>query len=435
MLGSVFSGLIVFSKIVPMDLCTDNGCFSTGFGQDLLQVYNVTAGSPQKAYELPSMTNFMLQAMNNTIASGLPWAGGYSRGVEATNVPKEIYRVPLDRLKKPVEYSGIYNEARFQTVAMGLEYANGTFVVMTPGVTLAWNSSAVNNYTTWAIYDYEVDNTTFTLNDTRGKSLQLTATTVTGLNLLLISAINDEFGDVQSRKEILNYLITNNTSSYVKRATYYGTIMYTSWLGVFDVTFRSQNDGNSSQLEFSSFNNTRKAINVDADELFNATLHNLRSNVNVLLNHSRELLWLIQNANQGIQTATDKNGDFLSYVATCYVMAVSQTRPVGMIRGHDQADIATPVIAINVVLLIPLFLVAAALFVPYAVLMCKLRSNDEKWIPYKLHVDPQEYIINLCLSMSDVVRPRSEKELKKIIGEDHGDSGPVFGNRLDEEYD
>ncbi|KAF8924244.1 hypothetical protein BGZ58_002000 [Dissophora ornata] len=424
-LGHAFSGLVVGTKNIPMDLCTKNQCFSTGIGQDLLQGYtNITTIPPTKTFEFSSMNNFVLQPMNSTLTTGLPWGGSNTRSIVAANVPLAVYQLPLERLGRSIQYSGIYDSVMVTASSMGLEYANGTFVYLTPGVTTAYNYSVVG-VDGWSMEDFPSLNSTFSGWDT--KEFSLTAVTTVEINMLLGSSISSNFGNAQSLLEAYGHLASNDTSSYVTKATYYGVIYHQSWLAATNVTLVSRNQGNVNQLEISTIANLTLIKRVDADKVFNATLRNLRDNVGVLLDYGQDLQASSQGgANPIVITSTANNGDFLSYIATCFTMAVSQTRPIGMIKGYEQADVITPVISINLVWAIPLLLITIAFLVPYTIVAIKLYMNDGKWLSYKSHVDAREYIINLCHSSFIVSEPRSDGEVLRIILEDHGDDGPMF---------
>ncbi|KAI8605043.1 hypothetical protein EDD21DRAFT_411492 [Dissophora ornata] len=424
-LGHAFSGLVVGTKNIPMDLCTKNQCFSTGIGQDLLQGYtNITTIPPTETSEFSSMNNFVLQPMNSTLTTGLPWGGSNTRSIVAANVPLAVYQLPLERLGRSIEYSGIYDSVMVTAFSMGLEYANGTFVYLTPGMTTVYNYSVVG-VGGWSMEDFPSLNSTFSDWDT--KKFSLTAVTTVGINMLLGSSISSNFGNAQSILEAYGHLTSNDTSNYVTKATYYGVIYHQSWLAATNVTLVSRNQGIVNQLEFSKFTDIRQIKRVDADEVLNATLRNLRGNIGVLLDYGRDLQAAIQDmANGHDSSSTANNGDFLSYITTCFTMAVSQTRPIGMIKGYEQAGVITPVISIKLVLAIPLLLVTIVFLVPYAVVAVKLFMNDGKWLSYKFHVDAREYIINLCYSRFIVSEPRSDGEVLRIIREDHGDDGPTF---------
>ncbi|KAG0195798.1 hypothetical protein BGX28_000605 [Mortierella sp. GBA30] len=426
-LANALSGLVVSTKNISTDYCINNQCFSTGIGQNLLQE-NDTVGNPEKLSEYTSLNKFILQRMNNTVTAGLPWEGSYFRSVTATNFPPEIHKIPLERLTKSIEYTGIYDASMIFTDAIGLEYVNGTFEYLTLGVTTASNSSVVNE-DSWAIYDDP--DLAASLEHVgmrwKAKRFYLSTSTITGINLLMMSAFTGaNLGNTSSTQQMIRHVQTNDTSIYITRATYYGRIFYRSYLAVSDVTLKSQGDGNSTQLEFSTFTKFRIVREVDDDELLNATLSNLNSNVKVLSNHSREMQALLQDStNDG--AGTTHNGDLLSYMGTCFIMAVSQTRPIGMVKGGDEvAGIITPVISIKLVLAIPLLLIAIVFFVPYAFVAIKLFRNNGKWLLYRLHVDTREYIINLCHSRFIVNKPRGDSEILKIIREDHDDNGPIF---------
>ncbi|KAK3824009.1 MAG: hypothetical protein J3R72DRAFT_426665 [Linnemannia gamsii] len=436
MLGNTFSGLVVSTKNVPMDLCTNNGCFSTGFGKNLLKGYdNVTTIVPE--YQITpdtSMRDFAFQNMNNTITETLPWAGASVRVTNAVIVPPEIHQVPLDRLKRRVEYTGVLDTVSFYTVSMGVEYINGTFLYLMQGVSLVSDSGVVLNRTGWGIHDIPPPNTpsNWTI---EAKVVDWSTSTATGIYLMLVTSVFSNFGDQAFREDALKHIIANDTVSYIRRVTFYGYFLYASIVGTMDLTFRTRLDGSADQLEISTFDNLKIIKAADSHELFNATLDNLRSNQKVLSNHSKELQNALMDFNRG--TSTSKMMDFSSYVTTCLVMAISQTRPIGMIKGYEQANIITPVISIKVSLLIPLLLVTVALFIPYAIIRAKLHINDSKWLLYKFNVDVREYLINLCHSRFIVTKPISDEEVSKIIREDHGDNGPVFGDeqgKLDEMY-
>ncbi|KAG0326325.1 hypothetical protein BG000_001443 [Podila horticola] len=245
-----------------------------------------------------------------------------------------------------------------------------------------------------------------------------------GINLLLATSIEEGFGSDQSKSEALNHILSNNASD-VTRVTYFGAFVYRSWLSIVDLTFRTRSDGHVNQLEFSTVGNIKQVRSADTDELYNATLSNLNDNLRVLGNHSRELQAVYRENHHDISSAFE-NGDFLSYVATCFTMAVSQTRPIGMVKGYEQAGVVTPVISIKLVLAIPLLLATIAFFIPYAVVTFKLYTNNDKWLPYRLHVDAREYIINLCHSRFIVNQPIGDDEASRVVCEDNGNDGPVF---------
>ncbi|KAF9088147.1 hypothetical protein BGX27_002748 [Mortierella sp. AM989] len=428
MLGNIFSGLVVNTKNVSMDLCTDNGCFSTGFGKNLLEGYdNITTIAPEKQIEFTAMRDFALQGMNNTITEELPWAGAWRRLVNAAIVPSEINKVPLERLKKRVEYTGVLDMVSFESFGVGVEYINGTFLFLTPGVSSVSNSSWVLNRTGWGIYDIPTpDTSTITNRTIERKMVYLSTSTTTGINLLLATSLANNLGNRDFQTDALKRMIANDTVSYIRRITYYGQFIYMSVVGTVDVTFRPRHDGLVNQLELSTFGNLKVVKAADSHELFNTTLDNLRSNQMVLSNYGKEM----QNAYKDMSQTSSSNKmmDFSSYVVTCLVMAISQTRPVGMIKGYEQANVNTAVISIKLTLLIPLLLVTIVLSVPYAIVLAKLHNNNSKWLLYKFNVDAREYLINLCHSRFIVTKPMSEMEVSKIIREDHGDNGPVFGN-------
>ncbi|KAF9140477.1 hypothetical protein BG015_001653 [Linnemannia schmuckeri] len=433
MLGNTFSGLVVSTKNVPMDLCTNNGCFSTGFGKNLLTGYDnvTTIVSEYQITPTTSMRDFAFQDMNNTITEELPWAGASIRSTNAVIVPPEIQQVPLDRLKRRVEYTGVLDVVSFETVSMGVEYIDGTFLSVTQGVSLVSQSGVVLNRTGWGIHDSPPPN----IPTNRTMELKLvdwTTSTATGINLILVTAILNKFGDQAFRQDALKRIIANDTVSHIRRATFYGYFLYMSIVGTVDLTFRTRLDGSAGQLEISTFDNLKVVKAADSHELFNATLDNLQSNQKVLSNHSKEMQDVFKDLFQGISTS--KTMDLSSYVTTCLVMAISQTRPVGMIKGYEQANVITPVISIKLSLLIPLLLVTVVLFIPYAIVMVKLHINDSNWLLYKFNVDVREYLINLCCSRFIVTKPMSDKEVSKMIREDQGDNGPVFGDEQGKLY-
>ncbi|KAG0210468.1 hypothetical protein BGX28_009278 [Mortierella sp. GBA30] len=421
-LGHAFSGLVVGTKIIRKDLCTNNGCFSTGIGQTLLQA-NDKLGDLLPASQVMSMNNFMLQPFNNTITLGLPWEGNRVRVVTAANFPPEIYQVPLERLNSSMEYTGIYNDVVITAAELGLEYMDGTFAHLTPGVATTSNTSTVIDDDGWTIYDSTTIAPVFA--GAKVKGFYLSTGSVTGINLLLMSSLANGFGDNQWRQEASHHIQLNDTSSSIRRATYYGHFQYRCHLVAMNVTLKSRSDGNINQLEFSTFKDIRPVRRVDVDEFFNATLSNLNGNSKVLSNYSRELQSMSRDPAHAL-ISTAHNGDLISYIATCYTMAASQTQPNGMVKGYEQAGIITPVISIKLALAIPLLLVTIALLVPYAIVTIKLYKNDGKWLPYKIHVDTREYIINLCHSRFVVSKPIGDAEALKIIREDHGEDGPIF---------
>ncbi|KAG0038562.1 hypothetical protein BGZ82_011608 [Podila clonocystis] len=256
------------------------------------------------------------------------------------------------------------------------------------------------------------------------KRFYLSTNTTAGINLLLATSYEEGFGSDQSKSEALNHILSNNASDVV-RTTYHGALTYHSWLGIVDLTFRARSNGHVNQLAVSTVANIKKVRVADTDELYNATLSNLNDNLRVLGNHSREMQAAYREMGHSYFSAFD-NGDFLSYVGTCFTMAVSQTRPIGMIKGYEQAGIITPVISIKSVLAIPLLLATIAFFIPYAIVTIKLYTNNDQWLSYKLHVDAREYIINLCHSRFNVSKPIGDDEVLKVVREDHGDDGPVF---------
>ncbi|KAF9213945.1 hypothetical protein BGZ59_004583 [Podila verticillata] len=420
-LANMFSGLVVGTKNIPMDLCINGQCFSTGFGQNPLEGYaNATTIAPVKTVEFTSMNNFVLQPMNNTITTGLPWGWSNPRRLTTLNSPPEIRQVPLERLSRPVEYTGIYDTVQIQGFGVQVDYANGTSVFLTPGVTTA----PLNNWTLdngWNIFDPP---TNVALSGQSVKFFYFSNNSTAGINLLLAASYEESFGAEQLRSELLTHILSNNASD-VMRTTYYGAFLYQSWLAVADVAFRARSDGYVNQLEASTFGNIKQVRFADTDELYNATLKNLNDNLRVLGNHSRE--WQVMYREQDhIALSSSENGDFLSYVATCFTMAVSQTRPIGMIKGYEQAGVVTPVISIKLVLAIPLLLATIAFFIPYAIVTIKLYTNNDKWLPYKLHVDAREYIINLYHSRFIVSKLIGDGGVSEVVREDHGDYGPVF---------
>ncbi|KAG0012324.1 hypothetical protein BGZ81_001651 [Podila clonocystis] len=421
-LANMFSGLVVGTKNIRTDLCINGQCFSTGFGKSLLEDYpNATTIAPAKTFEYASMNKFVLQPMNNTITSGLPWAWSNLRRLTAVNFPPEIRKVPLDRLSRRVEYTGIYDTVQIQGLGVQVDYTNGTSLFLAPGVTMApLNNWKLDNG--WNIFNDPTMNVTDS--GTARKLFYLSTNTTAGINLLLATSYEESFGSNQSKSEALNHILSNNASEVV-RTTYYGAFTYQSWLSIVDLTFRARSDGNVTQLEFSTVANLKQVRFADTDELYNATLSNLNDNLRVLGNHSSELQAAYREMGHDIFSAFN-NGDFLSYVATCFTMAVSQTRPIGTIRGYEQADVVTPVISIKLVLAIPLLLVTIAFFIPYAIVTVKLYTDNDHWLSYKLHVDAREYIINLCHSRFNASKPIGDDEVLKVFREDHGDDGPVF---------
>ncbi|KAF9318226.1 hypothetical protein BG003_011620 [Podila horticola] len=421
-LANMFSGLIVGTTNIPMDLCINGQCFSTGFGQNLLEGYsNTTTIAPAKTVELASMNNFVLQPINNTITSGLPWAWSNPRRLTTANFPPEIHQVPVETLSRRVEYTGIYDSVQIQGIGVTVNYANGTSLFLAPGVTMAPpNNWKLDNG--WNIFDDTITNVTDAGSAT--KLFYFSHNSTAGINLLLATSIEEGFGSDQSKSEALNHILSNNASD-VTRVTYFGAFVYRSWLSIVDLTFRTRSDGHVNQLEFSTVGNIKQVRSADTDELYNATLSNLNDNLRVLGNHSRELQAVYRENHHEITSAFE-NGDFLSYVATCFTMAVSQTRPIGMVKGYEQAGVVTPVISIKLVLAIPLLLATIAFFIPYAVVTFKLYTNNDKWLPYKLHVDAREYIINLCHSRFIVNQPIGDDEASRVVCEDNGNDGPVF---------
>lgn len=418
-LGQAFSGLVVSTKNIRADFCIRTGCFSTGFGQNPLEGYdNATNIPPLDTREYSSMNSFVLQSLNNTIASGLPWAASNPRRLTAANFPREIHEAPLERLSRRVEFTGIYDTVHIYGAALRVDYANGTSFLSSAGVTKATPYTEV--YNGWTIGG-DIANAT---NDaSRVRPFFLTTNTTAGIALLLGTSYEDRFGNEQSLQEAHDRVVRGNNTD-ITGATYYGLFAYQSWLAIVDLTFRAQSDGQVSRLEFSTVRNIRQVNSADSTLLFSAVLTNLNANMKVLGNHSQELQAVFRQ--QGVVSSSFVNGDLLSYVATCYAMAVSQTRPIGMIKGYEQADIITPAISIKLVLAIPLLLVTIAFLVPYAIVTIKLYTNNDNWLSYKLHVDAREYIINLCHSRFIVNKPRDDDEVLKIIREDHGDDGPIF---------
>jgi hypothetical protein len=418
-LGQAFSGLVVSTKNVPTDLCTSTGCFSTGFGQNPLEGYdNVTNILPGTAVGYPSMNRFVQQDLNNTIVSGFPWASSNPRHITAANMPAEIHKVPLERLSRRVEFTGIYDTVQILGGGVIVQYANGTSVWSTPGVTEA-TTPPVNVTNGWFIGDVK----NYTVGSSNVRPFVLTTNSTAGIALLLGTSFEQGFGNNQTNLEAYDRLVSGNNTD-IARIYYVGLFVYQSRLAIVDVTFRGRGEGQLSRLEFSTTTNIRQVSSADSTLLFSAVEANLNANLKVLGNHSRDLQAGYRQ--EGATTSEYENGDLLSYVATCFVMAVSQTRPIGMIKGYEQAAILTPVISINLVLAIPLLLVTVAFLVPYAIVTVKLYTNNDNWLSYKLHVDAREYIINLCHSRFIVNKPRDDGEVLKIIREDHGDDGPIF---------
>ncbi|KAF9537461.1 hypothetical protein EC957_008103 [Mortierella hygrophila] len=417
-LGQAFSGLVVSTKNIPTDFCTNTGCFSTGFGQNPLEGHdNATNIPPAKTREFSSMNMFVLQSLNNTITSGLPWAGN-PRRLTAANFPPEIHQAPLERLSRRVEFTGIYDTVNIYGLALRLDYANGTSFLLSPGVTEATPYTEV--YDGWTAGG-EIANATNGAG--KGRPFFLSTNTSAGIALLLGTSPEDRLGNWQSIKEATGRAARGSNTD-ITRTTYYGLFAYQSWLAAVDLTFRAQSAGQVGRLELSTASNIRQVNSADSTLLFSAVLTNLNANLRVLGNHSRELQAVFRQ--QGALSSLFENGDLLSYVATCFAMAVSQTRPIGMIKGYEQAGIITPAISIKLVLAIPLLLVTIAFLVPYAIVTIKLYTNNDNWLSYKLHVDTREYIINLCHSRFIVSRLRDDGEVLKIISEDHGDDGPIF---------
>ncbi|KAF9079504.1 hypothetical protein BGX23_003891, partial [Mortierella sp. AD031] len=149
-LGQAFSGLVVSTKNILTDYCTSTGCFSTGFGQNPLEGYsNATNIPPIETREFSSMNSFVLQSLNNTIASGLPWAASNPRRLTAANFPPEIHNASLERLSRRVEFTGIYDTVMIYGAALRVDYANGTSFLLSAGVTEATRYTEV--YNGWTI--------------------------------------------------------------------------------------------------------------------------------------------------------------------------------------------------------------------------------------------------------------------------------------------
>ncbi|KAG0295921.1 hypothetical protein BGZ96_010612 [Linnemannia gamsii] len=426
MLGQAFSGLVVGTKNIRTDLCTSTECFSTGFGQNPLNGSDIAI--PTAAIDLfSSMNNFVLQSLNDTITSGLPWAPGYMRRISAANFPRQIREVPFERLTRRVEFTGIYDSTQIYGSGVIVDYANGTTFKMTIAVTQ--EIPYEERYNGWFIGD-DVGNVTFdgytqNVTDSIGvlKAYQLSTNTTAGIALLLGTSIEQNFGNLQFSEEAINRVVTGNYTG-IKRVTFFGAFIYQSWLGILDLTFQARGAGPDYRLHFSTASNIRHVRFVDSGPLFSAVLDNLESNLGVLRNHSQALqtAYLRQSAISSVF----ESGDLLSYVSTCFAMAVSQTRPIGMIRGYEHAEIITPAITIKLVIAIPLLLVTIAFLIPYAIVTVKLYTNSDKWLSYKLHADAREYIINLCHSTFLVDKVRDDDEVLKIIREDHGDDGLIF---------
>ncbi|KAG9061310.1 hypothetical protein KI688_007288 [Linnemannia hyalina] len=413
-LGQTFSGLVVSTKNIPTDLCTSAGCFSTGFGKNLLEGYdNATIIPPEKTLDFTSINNFVLQSLNNTITSGLPWRASNPRPLTAANFPPEIHQVPLERLSRRVEFTGFFDIVLVMGFGLRVEYANGTSFWLTPGVTEATPYEEFDNG--WTITD---DIPGGTLGDTKLRKLVLSTNTTVGITLLLGTASEQRFGNKQSSKELIDRIVGGNNTD-ILRTTYIGGFGYQSWLAIVDLTFRARSKGQVNRLELSNIVHVRQEHPADADPIFSAV-----ANSKVLGNYSRELQAAYRE--QGATSSVFEMGDFLSYVATCFAMAVSQTRPIGMIKGYEQAGIITPAITIKLVLAIPLLLVTIAFLVPYAIVTIKLYTNSDNWLSYKLHVDAREYIINLCHSRFLVNKVRDDGEVLRIIRDNHGDDGPIF---------
>jgi hypothetical protein len=418
-LGQAFSGLVVSTNNILTDFCTSTGCFSTGFGQNPLEGYDNATNIPQAetpAYS--SMSRFVLQGLNNTIMSDLPWASSNPRVLATANFPAEIHKVPLERLSRRVEFTGIYDIVQIYGLGLIVQYANGTSVKLKPGVTEAITPPA-NVYNGWLVGDV-----TGTVNGSDGRLFTLTTNSTAGIACLFGTAFIQGFGNEQSNLEAYGRLRSGNNTD-ITSTTYFGGFFYQSWLGIVDLTFRGRSEGELSRLEFSTISNIRQVSPANSTLLFHAVETNLNANVKVLRSYSQDLQATYrQESAKSIINFED--GDLLSYIATCFAMAVSQTRPIGMIKGYEQADITTPVISIKLVLAIPLLLVTIALLVPYAIVTIKLYTNNDNWLSYKLHVDAREYIINLCHSRFIVNKPRDDGEVLKIIREDHDDDGPIF---------
>ncbi|KAK5797206.1 hypothetical protein F5H01DRAFT_358827 [Linnemannia elongata] len=419
-LGQAFSGLVVSTKNILTDLCIpNNGCFSTGFGQNPLEGYNNATNIPQAATTgYLSMSRFVLQDLNNTITSGYPWASSNPRRFTAANFPAEIHQVPLERLSRRVEFTGIYDTVQIYGVGLMVQYANGTSVLLKAGVTEATPPTEV--YNGWFIGNVTAN---YTDSSSKIRPFALTTNSTAGIALLLGTSFEQGFGDLQSVSEARDRLVSGNNTD-ITSTTYLGAFAHQSWLAIVDITFRGRNEGQHSRLEFSTISNLRQVSSSDSTLLFSAVVTNLNANLKVLGNHSRDLQAAYRQ--EDIKSAEFENGDLLSYVTTCFAMAVSQTRPIGMIKGYEQAGIITPAISINLVLAIPLLLITIAFLVPYAIVTIKLYTNNDNWLSYKLHVDAREYIINLCHSRFIVNKPRNDGEVLTIILEDHGDDGPIF---------
>ncbi|KAK3846504.1 MAG: hypothetical protein J3R72DRAFT_486763 [Linnemannia gamsii] len=420
-LGQVFSGLVVSTKNVGTDYCTSTGCFSTGFGQNPLEGYDNATSIPQEGTATySSMSRFVLQNLNNTIVSGVPWALSNPRRLSAANFPAEIHKIPLERLSRRVEFAGIYDTVDIYGTGLIVHYANGTSVMLRLGITEA--APQMVFYNGWFVSGVDA-NTTDKFNTSKFRPFALTTNSTAGIALLLGTSSEQGFGDVQSNLEARDRLVSGNNTD-ITNSTYIGVFSYQSWLAIMDLTFRGRSEGELNRLEFSTVSNLRQVSFADRTLLFSAVETNLNANLKVLGNHSRDMQAAYRQVNAKLSDF--ETGDLLSYVATCFAMAVSQTRPIGMIKGYEHADIITPAISINLVFAIPLLLVTIAFLVPYAIVTIKLYTNNDTWVSYKLHVDAREYIINLCHSRFIVNKPRDDGEVLKIIHEDHGDDGPIF---------
>lgn len=416
-LAQAFSGLVVGTKNIPTDLCNSNGCFSTGFGQNPLNESDiVTPALVSNPYS--PINNFVLQNLNNTIISSFPWASSNPRRFSAANIPEEIRQVPFERLSRRVEFTGIYDSVSVHGFSVVIDYANGTTFMLTAGVT--GETDHVEAYNGWLI---GADIWNATLSGGPIRQFQLSTNTTVGINLLLATAVEGGYGNEQSRQEAFARVVAGNNTD-IKRVAFVGGLAYQSWLAVMDLTFQARSAGQDTRLHFSSVSNIRHVRPADPDILFSAVLTNLQSNPGVLRDYSRGLQAVFRQTDT--LSSVFEYGDFLSYVATCFAMAVSQTRPIGMIKGYEAAGITTPVISIKLVLAIPLLLVTIAFLIPYAIVTIKLYTNNNNWLSYKLHADAREYIINLCHSRFLVDRVRDDDEVLQIIREDHGDDGLIF---------
>lgn len=437
-IGNMFSGLIINTKNILTDLCTSNGCLLTGIGKNASFMDFNNNYSNQiidtKILSFSSINNFLYEKLNNTITSGLPWGGILNRNIITVNMPEEIYQIPIERLNKEgIEYTGIYDTTIFSTQYIGIQYKNNTFLRLEIGNTYTSNESTVVNTTGWYLYDVEIDKGIKDINLSY-KGLYLSTSTNSGINLILYNSLTEYFGDLNYRKEMLNYIIKNDTS--IKLITYYGLFSYSSRIVIANVTMRSRNEGPINQIEFSTFDQGRTIGHANTDILFNKTENELNTNIKILSNFSVQIQNLLRN-DINASASQIHNGDLISYILICFVRASSKVRETGTIKGYSSANIIIPVISINLKLFIPLLTITIIFLIPILIIKIKMSNKDNNyWTLYRLHTDAKNYIINLC-NGDKLFKPyiKNNKEIIKMLNENKYDNDPLFQYINDEDFE